>query len=152
MTWIGWQIHGSPQWRKKPFYWRSLLHTASKSTLQLCLKNNTFVEANCAAEVMHTISSCQDKDLELKIAIALLPMVYMTSPLKICNRTLQICIDLIPLVVAYKYNQTLSRICVVVGRRSLEKMSDSGPMQHNLLQETLKEGGGIPKQEILLLS
>ena len=31
-------------------------------------------------------------------------------------------------------------------------MPDSGPMQHNLLQETLKEGGGIPKQEIPLSS
>ena len=31
-------------------------------------------------------------------------------------------------------------------------MPNSGPMQHNLLQETLKEGGGIPKQEIPLSS
>ena len=31
-------------------------------------------------------------------------------------------------------------------------MPDSGPMQHNLLQETLKEGGGIPKQGFLSLA
>ena len=38
-------------------------------------KEDAVSEANCADEVMHPLASCQDKDLKLKTAIALLPMV-----------------------------------------------------------------------------
>ena len=38
-------------------------------------KNDTVSKANCADEVMHNLASCQDKNLKLKTAIALLPMV-----------------------------------------------------------------------------
>ena len=49
-------------------------------------------------------------------------------------------------------SSTHNRSSVVDVKWSLEKILDSGSMQHNLLQETLKEGGGIPKQEIPLSS
>ena len=48
-------------------------------------------------------------------------------------------------------SEALIKIYVIKGREAFP-MPDSGPMQHNLLQETLKEGGGIPKQEIPLSS
>ena len=57
----------------------------------------------------------------------------------------------LPLAAAHLENGNPHWIYAAKERWSLA-MPDSGPMQHNLLQETLKEGGGIPKQEIPLSS
>ena len=63
---------------------------------------------------------------------------------------LDLCRSRTPLATAYIENSPQQDFFVDV-IWGLAEMPDSGSMQHNLLQEILKEGGRIPKLETLTI-
>ena len=64
------------------------------------------------------------------------------------SKTLDLCRSRIPLAKKDSSYKTLNGPALLM-KMELGLKPDSGPFQHILLQEILKEGGRIPKQEIL---